>query len=80
MTSTPPEPIAISHAHHAARDDVVERLRSVNDAYHRARNARRQLMVTASDLGLSVRQIADLTGEGRSSVATWIRATRALRD
>lgn len=76
MTDMPRDPAAISSIVLATRDDVVERLRITSEQYRRTDTERRQLMVTAADLGLSVRQIAAVTGEGHSSVAVWIKRAR----
>lgn len=79
MNDMPREPEAISSVFRATRDDVVERLRDANARYRRADDERRQLMVTAADLGLTIRQIAAITGDGHSSVALWIKRARTER-
>ncbi|WIB68090.1 hypothetical protein DEI93_03330 [Curtobacterium sp. MCBD17_035] len=79
MNEMPRDPEAISSVVRAARDDVLARLRDATEQYRRSDDERRQLMVTAADLGLSIRQIAAVTGDGHSSVATWIKRTRTGR-
>jgi len=60
----------------AARDDVVRRLQSTNETYRRSEVDRRDLMVAATEFGLSIRQIAELIDENPSSVAFWIKRAR----
>lgn len=77
MNQSPDEPRAISDAYYATRADVIERLREASELYRRSRAERLALMMTASDLGVPVRQIAEITGDGHSTVAKWISRTRA---
>ncbi len=77
MNQSPNEPRAISDAFYATRADVIERLREASELYRRSRAERLALMKTASDLGVPVRQIAEITGDGHSAVAKWISRSRA---
>lgn len=60
----------------AARDDVIRRLQATNETYRRSEIDRRDLMVAATEFGLSIRQIAELIDENPSSVAFWIKRAR----
>jgi DNA-directed RNA polymerase specialized sigma24 family protein len=80
MNDMPSDPAAISHIVRATRAGVIARLRAANEQYRSPDTERRQLMATAADLGLSVRQIAAITGDSHSSVATWVRRARKERD
>jgi hypothetical protein len=79
MNEMPSEPAAISDLVRATRDGVITRLRAANAQYRSSDSERRQLMATAADLGLSVRQIAAITGDSHSSVANWVRRVREER-
>ncbi|KTR41657.1 hypothetical protein NS263_04050 [Curtobacterium oceanosedimentum] len=76
MTDSSREALEIRTRARAARDDVIRRLRATNHAYRKSEIDRRDLMVAATEFGLSIRQIAELIDENPSSVAHWIKRAR----
>lgn len=76
MANSHREALEIRTRARAARDDVVRRLQLTNETYRRSEVDRRDLMVAATEFGFSIRQIAELIDENRSSVAFWIKRAR----
>lgn len=76
MTGSRREALEIRTRARAAREDVIRRLQATNETYRRSEIDRRDLMVAATEFGLSIRQVAELIDENPSSVAFWIKRAR----
>lgn len=60
--------------------ELLDELREAELLIRRTTERRRELMVEATDIGLTTRKIGDAVGASSTAVSKWVREARADQD
>ncbi|MBN9632069.1 MAG: sigma-70 family RNA polymerase sigma factor [Actinobacteria bacterium] len=64
----------------ARADEILESLRAAEFQIRELTERRRELIVEASDIGLTIAKISEAVGASQASVSSWVRTARKDRE